>query len=104
MGPKQTEGKLDWSVFPLTEAQEVCKAFIAGKKKYGKAFSYREGINPNDLFAAIMRHLEKMQRFGYDSIDEDENEAQCFHIACVAANALMMLSQFTKTPPIDERF
>ena len=89
-GPKETEGKLDWSVFPFKEAQEVCKVFVAGAIKYGAPFTYRQGIDAEKLFAATMRHLVEMQMNGIDSCDE---ESRCFHAAHVAANALMMLSQ-----------
>jgi hypothetical protein len=89
-GPKETEGKLDWSVFPFNEAQEVCKVFVEGARKYGAPFTYRQGIDVNKLFAAAIRHLVQMQIYGMDSCD---NESGCFHAAHVAANALMILSQ-----------
>lgn len=35
---KESEGELDWSVFPFKEAEEVCKTFMYGAAKYGRPF------------------------------------------------------------------
>jgi hypothetical protein len=92
--PKEKEGKLDWSCLPLTELQEVVKVFEFGKKKYGKAFTYRQsnGVPKEDLFAAIMRHLERIQ-----SGEEIAKDSKCLHVAHVIANCLMYISTLGKT-------
>jgi hypothetical protein len=92
--PKEKEGKLDWSCLPLTELQEVVKVFEFGKGKYGKAFTYRQsnGVPKEDLFAAIMRHLESIQ-----SGEEVAEDSKCLHIAHIIANGLMYIATLGKT-------
>lgn len=89
-GPKETTGKPNWAVFPFSEAEEVVKVFEYGAIKYGAPFTYRKGIPPAELWSAIMRHLIEIQN-GHDIDDE----SGCLHIAHIAANALMSLSQKT---------
>jgi hypothetical protein len=87
-GPKETTGKPNWAVFPFAEAESVVKVFEHGANKYGAPFTYRKGIPPAELWSAIMRHLIEIQN-GND-IDA---ESGCLHMAHIAANALMMISQ-----------
>jgi len=92
--PKEKEGKLDWSCLPLTELQEVVRVFMFGKKKYGGAFTYRQsnGVPKEDLIAAMMRHLERIQ-----AGEEVADDSQCLHIAHIAANCLMYIATLGKT-------
>lgn len=87
-GPKETAGKLDWSVFPFTEAEHVCKVFEGGAVKYKAPFTYRQGIDMSKLFAACMRHLVAIQRG--ERVDPESGQLHASHIA---ANGLMMVSQ-----------
>jgi hypothetical protein len=86
-GPKETNGKPDWAVFPFREAEAVVKVFEYGANKYGAPFTYRKGIPSGELWSAIMRHMIEIQN-GND-IDA---ESGCLHTAHIAANAMMMLS------------
>lgn len=90
-GPKEKEGKPDWSVFPFEEAQFVLAVFEYGAKKYCEPFTYRDLVPPDDLFAATIRHLVEIQEG--QSVDR---ESMCFHWAHIAANALMSLSHYRK--------
>lgn len=87
-GPKESTGKPDWSVFPFKEAEDVVKVFEYGSNKYGAPFTYRKGIPTTELWAAIMRHAIAIQ-----SGDDVDPESGCKHMAHIAANALMALSQ-----------
>lgn len=87
-GPKEINGKPNWAVFPFTEAEYVVKVFEHGVSKYGAPFTYRKGIPKDELWSAIMRHLIAIQNG-----DEIDNESGCPHMAHIAANAMMALSQ-----------
>jgi len=87
-GPKELAGKTNWAVFPFKEASSVVAVFEYGVQKYGKPFSFRAGIPTYELLGAIFRHAIEIQ----DGQNID-NESGCLHIAHIAANALMMLSQ-----------
>lgn len=91
-GPKELTGKPDWSVMPFTELKEVLKVFEYGAKKYKAAFTYRKGIPENELLAAMIRHAVCIQEG--KCLDE---ESGCYHAGHVAANALMLISQYNKT-------
>lgn len=88
---KQDIGKPDWSVFPFKETEEVLKVFEYGAIKYGRPFSYREGIDSHRLWTAAVRHLLQMQQKGYFSCDDESSR---MHAAHVAANMLMIISQY----------
>jgi hypothetical protein len=87
-GPKETEGKIDWSVFPFVEAQAVVRVFEYGARKYKAPFTYRLGIPTEELLAAIVRHVVRIQEGEF--LDEESN---LLHAAHIAANALMLLSR-----------
>lgn len=90
-GPKEKEGKPDWSIFPFDEAQYVLEVFEHGAKKYSAPFTYRKLVSPNDLLSASIRHLVEIQNGrNYD------RESGRPHWAHVAANSLMALSHWRK--------
>lgn len=88
---KQDIGKPDWSVFPFWEAEEVLRVFEYGSIKYGRPFSYRAGISSSRLWSAALRHMIQMQKKGHFSYDEESGR---MHAAHVAANMLMIISQY----------
>lgn len=88
-GPKEKEGKPDWSIFPFDEAEHALRVFEYGAKKYCSPFTYRQLVNPCDLFAATIRHLVCIQ-----NKQEYDKESNLLHWAHVAANALMALSHY----------
>ena len=94
-GPKDLAGKRDWSIFPFREAGPVADVFEYGVKKYGRPFSYRDGIPYGELLAAIVRHVIQIQ----EGRDLDE-ESGLPHAAHIAANALMILSSSRKVEPV----
>lgn len=87
-GPKEKEGKPDWSVFPFFEAEEVLKAFSFGAQKYGAPFTYRQGqgVPESDLIAATFRHLIAIQQG-----EDIASDSSCLHWSHIAANALMSI-------------
>lgn len=90
-GPKEKEDKPDWSIFPFDEAEHVLRVFEYGAKKYGKPFTYRQLVPPDDLLAATIRHLICIQN-GFSC----DRESDLLHWAHIAANALMALSHYRK--------
>lgn len=87
-GPKEINGKPDWAVFPFQEASAVANVFAYGVKKYGRPFSYRDGIPPTELLSAIFRHAIKIQEG--ELLDE---ESGLPHWAHIAANGIMAMSK-----------
>ena len=90
---KCTIGKTPWSIFPWREAEEVVKVFDWGRQpeQYGRPFSYREGIDPIKLAEATVRHAI--------AILEGEHhvpKSKLFHAAHIAANGLMIISQYER--------
>lgn len=90
-GPKEKEDKPDWAIFPFDEAEHVLKVFEYGAMKYGKPFTYRQLVNPDDLLAATIRHLICIQN-GFSC----DRESDLLHWAHIAANSLMALSHYRK--------
>lgn len=88
-GPKESEGKPDWTIFPFAEAEEVLKVFEYGTIKYGAPFTYRKGIPIDELLAAIFRHTIHIQN---GNLLDDESGLS--HFAHIAANALMAISSY----------
>lgn len=91
LGPKESDGKPDWSIFPFDEAEFILDTFAHGVKKYGAPFTYRKLINPRKLLAATIRHLIAIQ-----NDHEYADDSDCLHWAHVGANALMALSRYRK--------
>ena len=91
LGPKESDNKPDWSIFPFDEAEFVLDAFAFGAKKYGAPFTYRKLVNPRKLLAATIRHLIAIQ-----NDHEYADDSDCLHWAHVGANALMALSRYRK--------
>ena len=89
--PKEYEGKVNWVVFPFREAESVVRVFEYGVRKYGKPFTYREGIEDSLLIAATIRHLVELMNDIEDDVESGES-----HWSHIAANALMALSKRSK--------
>ena len=87
-GPKETEGKTPWAIFPWPEAESACRAFAYGVKKYGAPFTYRKGIAVEKLAEATIRHCVAL--LNGERIDP---ESGLFHSDHIAANGLMITSQ-----------
>lgn len=87
-GPKELTNKTDWAIFPFREAEAVVDVFAYGVKKYGRPFSYRDGIPTNELLSAIFRHAIEIQNGSL--VDEESGQ---LHLAHIAANALMAMSK-----------
>lgn len=96
-GPKELTGKRDWSIFPFREAGPVVDVFEYGVQKYGRPFSYRDGIPTGELLAAIIRHAVQIQNG-----EELDAESGLPHMAHIAANALMAMSSRTHIMPSQE--
>jgi hypothetical protein len=96
---KFDELKPKWHVMPFDALEEVVKVFEYGTKKYKEPFTYASGEIPfSHLFSATMRHLITWY-FYKEDIDSD---SKVHHLACAAANCLMLLSYY-KNPKIDDR-
>jgi hypothetical protein len=89
--PKIRADKLSWWALPLKELQEVVKAFNHGAspEKYKKPFTYRygEGFPEQDMYDAVMRHMERIQ-----AGEEIADDSQCMHWAHIAADAIMAIA------------
>jgi hypothetical protein len=90
-GPKEKDGKPDWSIMPFNEMEYALRVFEYGVKKYGGPFTYRAGIPISELLSAAMRHLIAIQNG--EEIDPESGQP---HAAHVVTNGLMMISQFIK--------
>lgn len=87
-GPKDSEGKTAWRVFPFLEAEHVVRVFKKGADKYGGPFTYRRGIPVDELAEAAIRHATAI--LNGERIDQESGE---LHAAHLAANGLMLISQ-----------
>jgi hypothetical protein len=87
--PKEKEGKVDWSVFPMREAEKAIEGFVYGVIKYGKPFSYRDGTGllQRDMFAACVRHLRAIQ-----DGELCDKESGCWHWSHIFCNSLMAIA------------
>jgi len=92
-GPKDMEGKPEWSVLPWDALEHVVKVFEYGAspEKYKKPYTYRVGITYSKLFSATIRHL--IAWWHGEAYAED---SKCLHLAHIAANALMLLTMMSK--------
>jgi len=87
-GPKESDGKTQWSIFPWPEAEHVVRVFRHGVKKYKKPFTYRQGIPIEKLAEASIRHAVAI--LNGERVDPESGE---LHAAHISANGLMMISQ-----------
>lgn len=87
-GPKDSEDKTPWEIFPFAEAEHVVRVFKKGAEKYGGPFTYRRGIPMEKLAAAAIRHATAI--LNGERIDPESGE---LHAAHISANGLMMISQ-----------
>jgi len=92
-GPKETSGKVRWKIFPFKEAEYVVKVFEYGASEmaYKAPFTYRKGIDPADLAEAAIRHSTAI--LAGEMIDP---ESGLPHAAHIAANGLMIISQYER--------
>jgi hypothetical protein len=93
---KEIINKIAWENFPFSECEEVVRVFTYGVSKYGKPFTYRNGIRPGLLWSAIMRHMVMIHKG--ELID---SESGLTHYAHIAANALMAISQYCRNESND---
>ena len=88
-GPKDMEGKPEWSVLPWDALEHVVRVFEYGAspEKYKKPYTYRVGIAYSKLFSATIRHLKAWWRGEVYAKD-----SKCLHLAHVAPNAVLHVS------------
>ena len=55
-GPKYDQGKLDWSLLPFKELEELVTIYEFGQKKYYRD-SWKQGFEYSKLFSAALRHM-----------------------------------------------
>lgn len=85
-GIKHDYGKLRYDLIPYNALDEVVKVLTFGSKKYSDG-NWKQVENGQQRYeAAIGRHLSAhMQK---ELLDK---ESECYHMACVAADALFVL-------------
>lgn len=95
--------KPDYSLLPKAFLDEVSYVMMAGEKKYGR-YNYTKGHKTSQLIAAASRHLAAYMS-GEDHDEELSLSTQRLtsHLACVAANMLMILHQQSLGTHIDDR-
>jgi hypothetical protein len=85
-GMKHDDNKLQWSLLPWRELQEVVEVLMHGAEKYGPN-NWQELDNAKQRYTdALMRHMADYMK-GY-SYDLDSGKHHMAHIAC---NALFLL-------------
>ena len=86
---KYKDGKLQWNLLPWEAIRFIIPAFEHGLKKYGRRYSFKDGIPYLDLFDALMRHITDW--LDIDKPDEDE-ESKLPTLAHVGADILMLIT------------
>ena len=79
-GRKDDEGKLDWSLLPFNEVEEIIKVLMVGAKKYG-AGNWMEVPNGKRRFKnALQRHVAEYFKGAVK--DKDDGYPALAHVAC----------------------
>lgn len=109
--------KPDYSLIPKSFMDQVSYCMMAGEKKYGR-YNFTKGHSYNQLTAAMVRHIklfESGEDFDKDTTERvfgtnserrnrtNEPAKQVSHLACVAANVLMLLEQISIGTAEDDR-
>ena len=89
-GLKFDQGKLDYSVMPLSFVKPLVPVFKFGEDTYGYENWKKDFDNENRRFiSAIKRHLEEIEEHGPLAINEKDGGV--YHAAQIAWNALRLL-------------
>ena len=97
IGAKFDEGKQSWYLLPLEIIEPLAEVMNVGEKKgYGNFSCLDTFTDPNRRFYdGQMRHTVASQRDPLAVNKEYDKEGryvgECYHLACVAFNALMRL-------------
>jgi hypothetical protein len=90
LGAKEKNGKLQYDLLPAEALQEIVRVYTksAQSGKY-QEWNWRKGIKYNDLYAAMMRHIQAW-RMGEDLDREDG----LHHMAHAAWYCLAFMSYY----------
>lgn len=89
-GKKFDQGKLDWSVMPLSFVKHLVPVFMLGEHRYGFENWMKDFDNEERRFVAAMkRHLEEVEEHGPLAVNEQDGGV--YHAAQIAWNALRLL-------------
>lgn len=83
-GIKNDDGKLDWTLIPWEELEEVVKVLEFGAKKYSR--DNWKNVSSDRYKKAAMRHLISYIRG--EEFDPESNNSHLAHLAC---NALFLM-------------
>lgn len=93
---KYDQGKEKYTMIPQLALKQVARVFTHGADKYGD-FNYSKQCD-------VLRYIDAMQRHTNQYLTgEDMDESGVHHLACVAANALMVLDGILNETMIDNR-
>lgn len=93
-GKKFDNGKLDYSVLPLSFVKPLVEVFKLGESRYGYE-NWKKGFDTPDMseerrfIAAMKRHIEEVEEHGALAINEQDGGV--YHAAQIAWNALRLL-------------
>lgn len=89
-GARYNNGKVDFSLIPLSTLEDEARVWMHGEEKYAR-FNWMKGMNWSIPLACALRHLAAWQR-GED-IDQESGLPHLAHAMC----NLRMLTLYSKT-------
>lgn len=84
---KYDQGKLRYDLIPAEALEEIAKVFTHGAATYG-ANNWKEEVDLDRYFAALMRHLMKWRK---GAITDEDSCHKLKHLAQVAVNAIFLM-------------
>ena len=88
------------ALIPPRAIREVGKALTYGAKHYKDQYNYlRGGMTTNQLLSACQRHMLE-----YQCCNGADTESNVHHIACAAANLLMLMEGILLDVLVDDRY
>ena len=82
---KNDQGKLQWTLMPFEQLEEVVRVLMKGAEKYGKD-NWRNCDNINRYKDALMRHV-----VSYNKGERNDPEDNLPHLAHVICNCLFLM-------------
>jgi hypothetical protein len=85
--PKYDKDKLDWTLLPITEVEEIVKVLNYGVNKYGKANAWKGVENAQERYlSATYRHLVE-----YTKGNKIDEESGLSHLSHLATNIIFLM-------------
>ena len=85
---KYDQGKVDWSILPISASEEIIRVFEFGAKKYARAnFLEGGGLNYSRVLNSLLRHT-----YAFTRGEDRDPETGLSHLAHAGCNIYMLLS------------